>query len=55
MDNSAIITNPPRAECFLYGNNHWSMDYIEFQMFEEMGIYLSYGSFLSGDADENWT
>ena len=34
-----MVTVPPGEEGFLYGNNHCSMDYIEFQMFKEMGIY----------------
>lgn len=39
LDNNTMVTVPPGAEGFLYGNNHCSMDYIEFQMFKEMGIY----------------
>lgn len=56
VDTNAMITVPPRAECSLYGDYHWSRDFTEFQMFEEMGIYPSCGKFLSGDdKDENWT
>lgn len=39
MDNSAIVTVPPGADGFPYGNNHRNTDCIEFQMFKEIGIY----------------
>lgn len=58
MDNNGIVTIAPRTRGFSCGNNHWSMDYSEFQMFKEMGIYhldtgATHGSFLNrNDADE---
>lgn len=56
VDNNRIVTIAPRARGFSRGNNQWSMDYSEFQMFKEMGIYhlvtgATHGSFLNADEE----
>lgn len=58
VDNNGTVTKAPGARGFSCGNNHWSMDYSEFQMFKEIGVDhldtgATHGSFLNrNDAGE---